>query len=114
MANRHSFFAGHEEAWSGEYRFRCADGSYAFVYDRGYVVRDAAGKPLRMVGSMMNVTERRQLEQELKEAKVTAAMREGAQRYSFLADTVPQIIWTTRPDGGDREGTNGQHTGKGR
>jgi PAS domain S-box-containing protein len=99
MANRHSFFAGHEEAWSGEYRFRCADGSYAFVYDRGYVVRDAAGKPLRMVGSMMNVTERRQLEQELKEAKVTAAMREGAQRYSFLADAMPQIIFTARPDG---------------
>ena len=29
-----------------------------------------------------------------------AALREGAQRYSFLADTVPQIIWTARPDGG--------------
>ena len=29
-----------------------------------------------------------------------AALREGAERYNFLADTVPLIIWTARPDGG--------------
>ena len=28
-----------------------------------------------------------------------AALREGEQRYTFLTDTVPQIIWTARPDG---------------
>jgi PAS domain S-box-containing protein len=49
----------------GEYRFRCSDGSYSFVYDRGYVVRDGGGKPLRMVGSMMNITERKRAEEEL-------------------------------------------------
>jgi|GEM_PF-178940 len=65
MASVHGFFAGREEVWTGEYRFRCADGSYAFVYDRGYVVRDAEGKPLRMVGSMMNITERKRAEAEL-------------------------------------------------
>ncbi len=44
--------------------------------------------------------ERLRIEQELKEAKVAAALREGEQRYTFLADTVPQIVWTARPDGG--------------
>ncbi len=47
-----------------------------------------------------NVTARRLAEGALKEAKVATALREGAERYSFLADAVPQIIWTGRPDGG--------------
>jgi PAS domain S-box-containing protein len=57
-------FGGEEEAWGSEYRFRCADGSYAFVYDRGYVVRNAESKPQRMVGAMMNMTERKRAEAE--------------------------------------------------
>jgi PAS domain S-box-containing protein len=63
MASVHGFFAGREEVWTGEYRFRCADGSYAFVFDRGYVVRDSEGKPLRMAGAMMNITERKRAEE---------------------------------------------------
>jgi PAS domain S-box-containing protein len=65
MAGVHAFFTSREEVWSGEYRFRCADGSYAFVYSRGCVVRDAGGKPLRMVGSLTNITERKRAEEEL-------------------------------------------------
>jgi PAS domain S-box-containing protein len=65
VAGVYAFLASREEAWSGEYRYQCADGSYAFVYDRAYAVRDVEGKPLRMVGSMMNVTERKRAEEEL-------------------------------------------------
>jgi PAS domain S-box-containing protein len=57
------------------------------------------GEPLRVVGINRDITEQLRIEQELKEAKVGAALREGAERYSFLADTVPQIVWTARPDG---------------
>jgi PAS domain S-box-containing protein len=43
--------------WSDEYRFRRADGTYAMIYDRGYIMqRD--GKAIRMVGSMQDITER--------------------------------------------------------
>src|SRR6516225_9942678 len=45
--------------WAGEYRFRRKDGSYAIVWDRGYIVCDAAGKPARFVGGICDVTERR-------------------------------------------------------
>jgi len=65
MASVHEFLAGAQEIWSGEYRFRRADGAYAFVHDRGYVVRDGEGAPLRMVGSMMNITERKRAEEAL-------------------------------------------------
>src|SRR5262249_11794796 len=34
---------GKELSWVDEYRFRCEDGSYKDVYDRGYIIRDANG-----------------------------------------------------------------------
>ncbi len=42
--------------WSDEYRFIRNDGTVAHVMDRGQVMRDAAGKPIRMVGGMTDLT----------------------------------------------------------
>ncbi|MBI3885542.1 MAG: response regulator [Opitutae bacterium] len=53
--------------WAAEYRYRRADGSYADVYDRGHVLRDAAGRPYRMVGSMQDLTGRKQAERRVHE-----------------------------------------------
>lgn len=56
-----------EGTWSEEYRFRRSDGSYATVVDRGHIVHNSAtGEPVRMVGSMADVTERRRWEDALK------------------------------------------------
>lgn len=44
--------------WSCEYRFLKADGSYADVYDRGYVNRRPHGTPVRMIGAMTDLTQR--------------------------------------------------------
>ena len=57
--------AGNGEEWGHEYRFRCASGHYATVLDRGYMVRDAAGQPVRMIGAMLDITSRKRTEQEL-------------------------------------------------
>ncbi|HSE05132.1 MAG TPA: GAF domain-containing protein, partial [Methylomirabilota bacterium] len=56
------------ESWSAEYRCRRADGTYAEVLDRGYVLRDGDGRASRMIGAMMDVTQRKQLEDELRQA----------------------------------------------
>jgi len=58
-----------KEKWTDEYRFRRADGSYAYVIDRGKVLRDAEGKGIRMVGSMVDLTERQQAEDRLRESE---------------------------------------------
>jgi PAS domain S-box-containing protein len=50
------------ESWSDEYRYLRHDGSIAHVFDRGYIIRDADGKPTRMIGGMSDVTERKKLE----------------------------------------------------
>jgi PAS domain S-box-containing protein len=55
-------FGSGQDTFQQEYRFRRADGSYAFVSDRAWIVRDKQGLPVRMVGSMQDVTERRRAE----------------------------------------------------
>lgn len=52
--------------WSKEYRFQRVDGSYADIMDRGYVIRDDGDQPYRMVGSMMDITERKQSEETIR------------------------------------------------
>ncbi len=58
-----------EQVWTGEYRYAHADGSYAAIIDRRIVVRDEQGKPLRMLGSMLDITERKKAEQSLLESE---------------------------------------------
>jgi PAS domain S-box-containing protein len=46
-----------QDTWQSRYRFRKADGSYAVIQDRAYVLRGPDGKPQRIIGSMLDVTE---------------------------------------------------------
>jgi len=61
-------------AWSDEYRFRRADGSYAVVLDRGFLSRGSAGGAVRMIASMLDVSESRSIEAKLMQAERLASM----------------------------------------
>lgn len=54
---------GSGQYWSEEYSFRRADGGYVFVLDRGYIIRDESGKAVRAIGTMMDITQRKQAEE---------------------------------------------------
>jgi PAS domain S-box-containing protein len=95
---------GTGETWSDEYRFQRADGTYATVVDRAYVVRNAEGEPVRVIGSMMDVSERRRAEEALRASEAElralfAAMTdvilvldiEG--RYLKVAPTNPSLLY---------------------
>lgn len=45
--------------WKEEYRYLRADGTYANVIDRGFVIRDQQGAAIRMVGAMHDISERK-------------------------------------------------------
>ena len=62
-ASIHAVIDGIGSAWSDEYRFLRADGSYAYVLDRGYVTRDGHGRATRMIGAMLDISERRKAEE---------------------------------------------------
>jgi len=51
-----------------EYRFLHQDGSYRWVYDQAKLVRDDVNNPLEVVGYWVDITERKQLEEELRQA----------------------------------------------
>lgn len=51
-----------------EYRFLHKDGTYRWMYDQTKLVQDDAGNPLEIVGYWLDITERKQLEEELKAA----------------------------------------------
>jgi PAS domain S-box-containing protein len=75
------------ETWAEEYRFRRADGSYADVTDRGYAVHDeATGRVVRMVGSMTDITDRRETETRLREAEA---------RYRNVAESLGEGLLIT-------------------
>jgi len=60
---------GNATHWSAEYRFRRADGSYADVLDRGYVLRADCGRVTRMIGAMLDLSARKQAERALEESR---------------------------------------------
>ena len=56
---------GDERRWSEEYRFRHEDGSYRWFWDRGVLMRDARGKPLRFIGCMTDISAQRIAEERI-------------------------------------------------
>ena len=62
----YSFIEQKTEKWQDEYRFKCADGSYKFVLDRGFLLKDENGKAVRMIGAIQDVTKQKEEEQRLK------------------------------------------------
>lgn len=62
----YSFIEQKTEKWQDEYRFKCADGTYKYVFDRGFLVKDDEGNAIRMIGAIQDVTKQKEEEQRLK------------------------------------------------
>ena len=70
--------------WTLEYRIRRVDGSYAQVYDQGTTIFDRDGQPVRMVGSIIDITELKHAEEQL---------RESEERFRLAARATRDAIW---------------------
>jgi PAS domain S-box-containing protein len=62
----YSFIEQKTEKWQDQYRFKCADGSYKYVLDRGSILKDESGKSVRMIGAIQDITKQKEEEQRLK------------------------------------------------
>lgn len=69
--------------WSSEYRYKASDGNYRFVLDRGTIIRDKKNKAQRMVGAMIDLTERKLAEETILESE---------EQYRSLADSTMEGI----------------------
>ncbi|MGM0584216.1 MAG: PAS domain S-box protein [Pseudomonadota bacterium] len=65
---------GDADSWSDEYRVLDREGRSVHVIDRGFILRDETGAPVRMLGSMMDVTERRELDDRLRQSQKLEAV----------------------------------------
>ena len=77
----HAVIDSQASSWSGEYRFRRADGSYAEIFDRGTVLRDAEGRALRMIGAMLDLSEQR---------ATRAALQESERLFRTLFESIDE------------------------
>ncbi|HEY9229539.1 MAG TPA: PAS domain S-box protein, partial [Gemmatimonadaceae bacterium] len=73
-----------------------SDGSVRWVLSKGKVVHDPSGRPTRLLGVCADITERKSVEQAMRDE---ASLRESEMRLRQLADAMPQVVWTARPDG---------------
>jgi PAS domain S-box-containing protein len=64
-----AYLAGEIAEYSAEFRARHRDGSYRWMLSRGVAVRDAAGRPVRFVGTRIDITERKKAEDALRHSE---------------------------------------------
>jgi diguanylate cyclase (GGDEF)-like protein/PAS domain S-box-containing protein len=89
----HAVLDGHGENWSDEYRFLRGDGIYAHVLDRGFVIRDASGRALRMVGGMTDLTASKRAEEgALRDAETRAGIVRIQQEIAALDLDLPSVM----------------------
>jgi PAS domain S-box-containing protein len=77
------------KATAEEYLIVRPDGTTRWIWDRGFPIRNEAGRVVRVAGLAEDVTERKRVEQ---------ALREGEERFRNLADATPVLIWGSGTD----------------
>ncbi len=86
----HAAIASSDSFWSDAYRYSRADGSYADVLDRGYIIRDDKRKPVRMIGGMTDITSRKRAEEKI---RFQAALLDITTDAILVRDLEDQILF---------------------
>jgi PAS domain S-box-containing protein len=90
LAANYAHIHGTTPHYEYEYRLRHKDGSYRWILARGVALRDASGNAYRMAGSHVDVTERKRVEQ---------ALRDSEDRYQSVLDALPIGVVVLNGDG---------------
>jgi len=75
--------------FESEWRVIWPEGSVRWLQGRGWVFKDEAGQPVRMIGVNIDITDRKNAEH---------ALRESEMRYQTLTEALPAIVFTTSSD----------------
>ncbi len=70
--------------WEQEYRFKKANGEYANVVDKAFLIKNEVGLAIRMVGAMQDITKRKETEDEV---------RRSNERFELLGKAANDAVW---------------------
>jgi PAS domain S-box-containing protein len=87
LQNLQRMLSGETEQIKVEKRYMRKDGEIVWAEVNAAVVRDAAGRPQYIVSLINDITDRKRVEQLLRE------------EFRVLTESMPQVVWASRPDG---------------
>jgi len=79
-----------EGEFRSEYRVLHPDRGETWLLSAGRTVRDESGRPVRVTGVALDISDRKRNEQDL---------RDSREQFRAIADTMPHFVWSARPDG---------------
>ncbi|CAG0935771.1 Alkaline phosphatase synthesis sensor protein PhoR [Thermoflexales bacterium] len=98
-----------------EHRIVRADGAIRILQARGQAVVDQWGQVVRLLGTGQDVTERKEVEEQVRQlnvelerrvatrtgelSRVNVELRESEERFRVMANLAPTMVWTADPDG---------------
>ena len=92
----YSFIEQKSEKWQDQYRFRCADNTYKYVLDRGFLLKDKKGRAHRMIGAIQDITKQKKEEENLKLLETVVTQTKDAiviTKSDSNSETFPNIIY---------------------
>ena len=93
----YSFLEQKTEKWQDEYRFKCADNTYKYVLDKGFLLKDENGKAIRMIGAIQDITKQKEEEQRLKLLETVITQSKDSiiiTEAQSSEGTIPKIIYS--------------------
>jgi PAS domain S-box-containing protein len=94
-------------SFTHEYRITRPDGQVRILSDQGYTKKEKDGTTI-VKAITLDITDKKIAENKLKELNInleerverrTRELLQSEERFRFLAETVPNIVWTANPDG---------------
>lgn len=76
--------------FEAEWRTILPDGQIRWIQGRGWVEKNDAGEPIRMIGVNIDISERKRAE---------SALAESEAKFRQFAEAIPQLGWVAKPDG---------------
>jgi len=73
-----------------EFRMRCMDGHHVWVHARGITLCDETGRAIRSVGSIMDISDRKEVEERL---------RDSERHFRYLVETSNDLVWVVDDKG---------------
>ncbi|EKD07894.1 PAS domain-containing protein [Arthrospira platensis] len=87
----HKHLNGETEQYISEHRIKCKDGHYKWILDRGRVMyRSLDGKPLRVIGTKTDISDRKKNE---------LALKESEEKFRQLAENIHQVFFINSATG---------------